>query len=251
MLFRGKSRRRYVHKAPETPKAVLLSLMIYVFVALLLRSFLFEPFNIPSGSMHPNLQEGDYLFVSKYSYGYSRYSFPFAFLPFEGRILETRPQRGDIVVFRLPQDPSINYIKRVIGLPGDRIQVKSGRLYINDLLVRRENIENHVIGSQAYVQYEESFGLDKKHRIIEIHQDSGELDNTSVYFVPENHYFFMGDNRDNSADSRVETVGFVPFENFVGKAQFIFFSLQYSTRFYEIWKWPSSLRYSRFFKWIE
>ena len=224
--------------------------MIAVLLALLIRTFLFEPFNIPSGSMIPNLLVGDYLFVSKYSYGYGRYSFPFGLANFEGRINAKEPKRGDIVVFRLPSNPSIDYIKRVIGLPGDTVQVKNGRLYINDKEVNRRAVgmtqyDNGSGGRARVMEYVETLPGGTEHTIYEESDDQA-LDNTDQFVVPENHYFMMGDNRDNSQDSRVlDMVGYVPFDNFVGRADFLFFSTNGLADFYEFWKWPWSIRYDR------
>ncbi|MCD8494143.1 MAG: signal peptidase I [Alphaproteobacteria bacterium] len=226
--------------------------LIAVFLAVLIRTFLYEPFNIPSGSMMPTLDVGDYLFVYKPEYGYSRHSFPFSLAPVEGRIWEHEPQRGDVIVFKLPTDTSIDYIKRLVGLPGDTIQVRQGRLYINNQLVPREfverkEVEDRIRGPVEMTQYTETLPGGVKHTIYE-EGDDKPLDNTDVYTVPAGHYFFMGDNRDNSQDSRVENVvGFVPFENLVGKADFIFFSTNGKAGLLEFWKWPWAIRYDRFF----
>lgn len=228
--------------------------LIAVFLALFIRTFFYEPFNIPSGSMKPTLEIGDYLFVHKPSYGYSRFSFPFGFAPIEGRIWSKPPSRGDVIVFKLPTNTGIDYIKRVIGLPGDRIQMRGGRLYINDKLVRRERlrtVEDSENPGQPPVQlteYRETLPGGAQHLIYE-ESDGGPLDNTDVYTVPEGHYFGMGDNRDNSQDSRVTSlVGYIPFENLVGRADFIFFSASNTARFFEVWKWPWAIRYNRFFR---
>ncbi|MCB9982728.1 MAG: signal peptidase I [Rhodospirillales bacterium] len=230
--------------------------MIAVIIALMIRTFLFEPFNIPSGSMKPTLLVGDYLFVNKPSYGYSRYSFPFGLAPLDGRVWDKQPQRGDVIVFKLPTNPRIDYIKRLIGLPGDTIQVRNGRLYINGELVPREAVgikegtgpEDE--GTPMY-HYIETLPGGVVHDIFE-EGDNEPLDNTPVYTVPEGHYFMMGDNRDNSQDSRVrEAVGFVPYENLVGRADFLFFSTNGEAGLFEIWKWPWALRYNRFFNDID
>ncbi len=224
---------------------------IAVLLALLIRTFLYEPFNIPSGSMKPTLEVGDYLFVSKPSYGYSRYSFPFGLAPIEGRIFDELPQRGDIIVFKLPSNPGIDYIKRLVALPGETVQVLNGRLYINRELVPREMVglrrieENGV--SVNMKEYIETLPGGIVHRIYE-ETDDRPLDNTREFVVPEGHYFFMGDNRDNSQDSRVQQfVGFVPYENIVGKADFLFFSVNGEASLFEIWKWPWAIRYDRIF----
>ena len=224
--------------------------------ALVVRTFLFEPFNIPSGSMIPTLLVGDYLFVSKYTYGYSKHSFPFSPSLFSGRIFQSEPERGDVAVFKLPTDNTTDYIKRIVGLPGDRIQVISGILHINGKPVIRRRIADfdYEIGggrSRKVVRYREVLPSGYTHPIIEMERDSGYLDNTPVYTVPRGHYFMMGDNRDNSQDSRVlHKVGFVPAENLVGKAQFLFFSTNGTARLWEVWKWPFSIRYGRLFNTI-
>jgi signal peptidase I len=203
--------------------------------------------------MIPTLLIGDYLFVSKYSYGYSRFSFPLSLPLFEGRILGSEPERGDVAVFRLPRDTNIDYIKRVIGLPGDRVQMRQGRLYINGQLVPRRKIadyqDQNASGSKLRFQrYVETLPGGVEHVIIEAN-DRGLYDNTREYVVPPGHYFMMGDNRDNSADSRAD-VGFVPLENFVGRAEFTFYSFEDSTSAWEIWKWPTSIRWGRLFQTI-
>ena len=225
-----------------------------IVVALIIRTFLFEPFNIPSGSMKPNLLIGDYLFVSKYSYGYSRYSLPFGMPLIPGpRVMEHDPHQGDVAVFKLPTDPSTDYIKRVIGLPGDHIQMKLGRLYINGVRVPREQtgvvMDERGDGEEVRMTvYNETLPNGVKHVIFE-EGDNGPLDNTVEYVVPQGHYFMMGDNRDNSQDSRVtEQVGPVPLENFVGRAERIFFSTNGYAHFWELWKWPFTVRYTRLLK---
>lgn len=220
-------------------------------IALAIRSLIFEPYNIPSSSMVPTLLIGDYLFVSKYDYGYSRHSFPLSVpLVPRGRIFADEPQRGDIVIFKLPTDNKTDYIKRVIGLPGDRIQMAGGRLYINDKLVEREKIaeEDWVVeveGLVHYTKYLETLPNGVQHLIYE-QGDNKILDDTDVFTVPENHYFMMGDNRDNSSDSRI--FGFVPAQNLEGKARFIFYSNNGTGAFWQFWKWGDSLRLERFFK---
>ncbi|MBM3599369.1 MAG: signal peptidase I [Alphaproteobacteria bacterium] len=227
-----------------------------VLIALVIRTLLFEPFNIPSGSMIPNLLIGDYLFVSKYSYGYSRHSLPFSPPVFSGRILSGSPERGDVAVFKLPRDSKTDYIKRIIGLPGDRIQVIKGVLHVNGQPVRRERIEDFAYdegGRTVRVpQYVETLPNGRKHRIIEIQGDQGGLDNTDIYIVPPGQFFAMGDNRDNSQDSRVlSAVGFVPAENLVGKAQILFFSHNGSASFWQVWKWPGAIRFTRLFRSVD
>ena len=220
-------------------------------IAIGIRTVAFEPFNIPSGSMIPTLLVGDYLFVSKYSYGYSRYSLPFGPGLFEGRILGSLPKRGDVAVFKLPRDTSQDYIKRVIGLPGDRIQVRNGILNLNGQPVRREFLGPYVAegdGPRMTVRlFREILPNDVSHLIIE-QTDDGPLDNTPEFRVPDGHVFTMGDNRDNSLDSRVpNAVGFVPVENLVGRAEFIFFSVDGSAEWWEVWAWPFAIRWSRLF----
>ena len=212
--------------------------------------------------MVPTLLVGDYLFVSKFSYGYSRYSLPFGLPLIPGRIFFTEPKRGDVVVFKLPHDTEVDYIKRIIGLPGDKIQMRAGRLYINDQMVERERIEDYLVrGDRAgqlarAARYVETLPGGKKHEIIELMGDNGPLDNTKVYTVPQGSYFAMGDNRDNSLDSRVPPdapqpgVGYIPKANLVGRAEFLFFSTDGSAAIWEFWKWPGALRIQRFFSGI-
>jgi signal peptidase I len=218
-------------------------------IALVIRTLLFQPFNIPSGSMKATLLIGDYLFVSKYSYGYSHYSLPLSPNLFSGRILGSEPQRGDVVVFRLPKDDSTDYIKRVIGLPGDRIQMKDGVLYINGAAVKKERIENFLDdeNNESVRRFRETLPNGVVYEVLDL-QDNGFLDNTQEYLVPQGHYFMMGDNRDNSTDSRVlSAVGYVPFENLIGRAQIIFFSIGDGEPAWHIWSWPWSVRWSRLF----
>ncbi|MCC9622949.1 signal peptidase I [Thalassospira sp. MA62] len=222
-----------------------------IVIALAVRTFAFEPFNIPSGSMIPTLLVGDYLFVSKYSYGYSKHSMPFSLPVIPGRIFSSEPERGDVVVFKLPADPSQDYIKRVIGLPGDTVQVRGGRLYINNKLVERERIEDYILTdgtgqSAAVPQYLETLPNGKVHRILELFGDQGPSDNTEAFTVPEGHFFMMGDNRDNSADSRAfpSRFRFVPIENLVGRAEFLFYSKDSSQPIYDF----SSIRFERLFR---
>ena len=226
--------------------------IVAVLLALVIRTFLFEPFNIPSGSMLPTLKVGDYLFVSKPAYGYSKASFPFGLSFFDGRMMPENPKRGDVVVFKLPSNPSIDYIKRVIGLPGETIQVVRGRLYINGNIVEREPVgllreENPGLHSVTLMEYIETLPDGTLHRIWE-ESDNGDLDNTDVYRVPDGHYFMMGDNRDNSQDSRVQSlVGYVPFENFVGRADRLFFSIDETAHLLKPWTWFGGIRYDRIF----
>lgn len=228
------------------------TIIIAVFLALLIRTFLYEPFNIPSGSMKPTLLVGDYLFVSKPAYGYSRYSFPFGMAPIDGRIMEEHPQRGDVVVFKQPHNHYIDYIKRVIALPGETVQTRNGRLYINGKIVPRESlgmkrVEDEHRGEVVMHEYLETLPGNVIHNIYE-ETDDRPLDNTEVFKVPEGHFFVMGDNRDNSLDSRApNAVGFVPFELLVGQADFIFYSTNGYAGLFEVWKWPWTVRYDRIF----
>jgi len=218
-------------------------------LALVIRSFLFQPFSIPSGSMRPTLLEGDYLFVSKYAYGYSKNSFPFSPNLFSGRVWSAEPLRGDVVVFKFPPNPKLDYIKRVIGLPGDKIQMVNGELNINGVAVKREKtgvIDDVDVTEQAgpVDVYRETLPSGVSYDTLDIDPNSA-TDNTREFVVPAGHYFMMGDNRDNSSDSRL-SVGFVPHENLVGRANRIFFSISDGASPLEVWKWPSSVRLDRF-----
>ena len=230
------------------------SILIAIFIALLIRSFIFEPFNIPSGSMKPNLLVGDFIFVSKYSYGFSKHSLPFSIPLIPGKFFSHIPERGDVVVFKTPENNRTDYIKRVIGLPGDKIQIKNGIILINGSEILRKKLNDFIdtdnkTSNKRVRMYNEYF-FNKEINILDI-TDNGIADNTQLFNVPENHFFVMGDNRDNSQDSRfISTVGFIPYENLVGKAQFIFFSLE-NARFLQIWKWPNSIRYERIFQKIQ
>ncbi|PRD45850.1 signal peptidase I [Phyllobacterium phragmitis] len=228
----------------ETLSVVVQALVL----ALIIRTLLFQPFSIPSGSMRPTLLEGDYLFVSKFSYGYSHFSLPFSPDLFSGRIWASQPKRGDIVVFKLPSDTSIDYIKRVVGLPGDRIQMRQGVLYINDVPVKREKvgeINNPDITEQnrPVAVYRETLPDGVSYDTLDLAPNSIG-DDTRVFEVPAGHYFMMGDNRDNSLDSRF-TVGYVPFENLVGRANLIFFSIADGASPLELWRWPADIRLGR------
>ncbi len=235
-------------------KELFKTLLIAGSIAIFFRSIFFEPFNIPSGSMIPTLLVGDYLFVSKYSYGYSKYSFPFGLLPIKDRVLYKTPQRGDVIVFRKPGNETIDYIKRLVALPGDTVQVKGGILYINSKKAKRIKtnigIMKNVLGEEKVTQYDEVFEGSKNHKIIEA-SDNDLFDNTGLYKVPAKHFFFMGDNRDNSIDSRTPEVGFVPMRNLIGKAEIIFFSHDGAASIFEFWKWHKAIRFSRIGKAIE
>jgi len=230
----------------EGLKGFLKTLTLAIFLAVTIRSFLFEPFHIPSGSMKPGLLVGDYIFVSKRSYGYSKFSFPFSsFNLFHGRILSDEPKRGDVVVFRYPKDTSVNYIKRIVGLPGDTIRVTDGVLYVNGEMISKKFIANFIDDDMTRVPM---FGeiIDGK-RYLVLDQGQTPQDNTGDYVVPAGHYFAMGDNRDNSQDSRFQNeVGFVPQENLVGRAVIIFFSIK--EPIWEFWKWGESIRFNRILK---
>jgi signal peptidase I len=233
----------------ETGKTVVYAVLI----ALGIRTLAFEPFNIPSESMLPTLLVGDYLFVSKYSYGYSRHSIPLSPPLFEGRVFARPPERGDVAVFKLPRDNKTDYIKRIVGLPGDRLQMRGGVLYINDQPVKRERVADFVyrdrMGNPYRIpRYRETLPNGASYDTLDL-IENGEHDNTKVYAVPPGHYFAMGDNRDNSLDSRVETgVGLVPAENLVGRAEILFFSTDGTARLWEFWKWPMATRFSRLFR---
>jgi signal peptidase I len=237
---------------PETKagglRETIRTLVYALLIALAVRTLAFEPFNIPSGSMKPTLLVGDYLFVSKYAYGYSRYSLPLGLPLFSGRIFGRLPERGDVVVFKLPSDNKTDYIKRVIGLPGDRIQVIGGRLHLNGKPVEIEPagvfVEPDDGPPGGIPMFTETLPNGRQHPILEM-TDHGMLDDTGVYEVPEGHIFAMGDNRDNSLDSRVRDVGYIPVENLIGRAEIMFFSVSGGTRIWEIWKWPFAIRYDR------
>ncbi len=230
-----------------------------VAIAIVIRIFLFQPFNIPSGSMIPTLLVGDYLFVSKYSYGYSKYSFPFGLNLFQGRFPDWAPERGDVVVFKTPRDNSTDYIKRLVGLPGDRIQMIGGVLNINGQPVKRERVADVVEDTkcgpnQVVHQYREILPNGRSYLTQKLSETCkigrfGAADNTEVFVVPPKHYFMMGDNRDDSADSRFSTedngVGYVPAENLEGRARILFFSIDESASWFAPWRWPFEIRWSR------
>ena len=227
-------------------KALLWALLI----AGVIRTSAIEPFKIPSGSMKPNLLVGDFLFVSKWDYGYSRYSFPFGLAPFSGKIMEKSPNRGDVIVFKLPGQENINYVKRLVGLPGETIKVVDGLIYI-----KKQGFDDF----EVIDQIEDGLFLDDQYK-VNINQlvesgykilnltDNGPLDYTPEYIIPDNKFFFMGDNRDNSSDSRVMSgVGFVPKENIIGRVWFIWFSVDTDFRLSRFWTLPLHIRYDRLF----
>jgi signal peptidase I len=233
----------------ETVSVIVQALLL----ALVIRTLLFQPFSIPSGSMRPTLLEGDYLFVTKWAYGYSRHSLPFSPNLFSGRIWGSDPERGDVVVFKFPPNPSLDYIKRVIGLPGDRVQVKEGVLFINGEAVPRTKtgqIDNPDITEQnrPIDVYRETLPNGVSYDTLDLTTRSPG-DDTREFVVPAGHYFMMGDNRDNSTDSRF-SVGFVPKENLVGRANIIFFSIAEGASPLEVWKWPTLMRPSRLFNFV-
>ncbi|UMM64594.1 signal peptidase I [Aristophania vespae] len=252
--------------------------LIIIVGVFFIRSLLIEPFNIPSGSMIPTLQIGDFVAVSKYSYGYSRYSFPFSLPLFEGRIFGSMPHRGDVAVFRYTQDTSIDYIKRVIGLPGDHIRLEDGKLYINDREVPRDNLGHYAVNDEndrllSGTRYLENLPREDgkkivKHEILKMREDD-EANNTKEYVVPAGCLFMMGDDRDDSADSRFQggretgkcaapagndflkatdkDLGFVPTENLIGRAQRVMFSIDLKHPSWAFWYWPTEIRWGRTF----
>jgi len=229
------------------------TLFYALFIAFLIRSFFFQPFYIPSSSMEPNLLIGDRLFVSKFSYGYSRHSFPFSPKIFKGRFFDNKPKRGDIIVFKTPSDNRTDYIKRLIGLPGDIVQIINKDLYLNNKKIVKKKASNSIkinCGNESLesVFFEETLPNGTKY--LAVYRKNGTMMNTDKFIVPDNHYFFMGDNRDCSRDSRfLSSVGYVNFNNLVGKAQIVFFSNDYMKgSFFEFWKWNQSIRFYRMFK---
>lgn len=241
----------------ETVKTIVYAVLI----ALGIRTVAYEPFNIPSESMLPTLLVGDYLFVSKFSYGYSRHSLPLSLplVPGPGRLFSGMPERGDVAVFKLPRDNSTDYIKRIIALPGDRIQVRGGALFLNGEPVKRERADDFVrrgrFGQvERMPQFVETLPNGKSYRTLDL-RNGTDTDDTREFVVPAGHFFAMGDNRDNSVDSRIAPeqggVGFVPVENLVGRADFLFFSTDGTARWWEVWGWLGAVRYSRLFRPVE
>ena len=221
-----------------------------ILIAFFIRTFLLQPFTIPSGSMLPNLLVGDYLFVSKYSYGYSKYSIPFSPNIISGRLFDREPTRGDVAVFRLPKDTSIDYIKRIIGLPGDTVKVLKGVVYVNNRPLDQSLFETDYKYYKYYNPDKVLIESIEDKSYVTLNLDSESIgDNTGTYIVPKNHYFMMGDNRDNSLDSRfIEQVGYVPYENLIGRAEFLFFSSDRSIPLWKIWQWHKKYRLDRVFK---
>ncbi len=219
---------------------------------LIVRTVVAEPYRVPSPSMVPTLLIGDELIASKFAYGYGKYSSPIGLMPdFSGRLFGKTPERGDVVVFRLPRDPATTYVKRLIGLPGDRIQMRAGRLYINDVIVPRRAVgtfDNATLYLETLPA--SSGGGGREHELVEI-SDSDRYDDTPQYVVPSKHYFMMGDNRDNSLDSRIAAadggVGFVPEENLVGRADLVLLSRDPAVSWLDIAEWPRALRLARLF----
>ncbi|MBR4806260.1 MAG: signal peptidase I [Alphaproteobacteria bacterium] len=272
-----------------------------ILIAIIFRSLFLEPFNIPSGSMIPSLHIGDHIFITKWSYGYSRYSFPFgSWKLWNGRVFGKTPKMGDVIVFRNPANESLDYVKRLVGLPGDTIQVKKGRLYINGEMMERKDPRPYVVatlpkslrsvgyyrdnmmvkGNKIWVdnepakfnytieyksddlcryneglcgvfdatEYTEVLPNGVEHSILEF-TDSGPMDNTAEYVVPEKHLFFMGDNRDNSNDSRAD-VGFVPMDYVLGRVWAVWYSHNYAAPMLMVWNWNAKMRWDRFGKGI-
>ncbi|MEN3973549.1 signal peptidase I [Emcibacter sp. SYSU 3D8] len=261
---------------PAKPKAksafseFVSTIVVAVLIALAFRTVAYEPFNIPSGSMYPTLWIGDYLLVSKFSYGYSQHSLPMSIIPFNGRILEQQVTRGDVAVFKRPADNKTDFIKRIVGLPGDKIEMIGGALYLNDQPVKREQIADFSMGEAGieggnliYKQMRETLPNGVSYNTLDCAYFPGTkdciesaADNLGPFLVPEGHYFAMGDNRDNSADSRFSTqagVGYLPAENLVGRADILFFSTcgQYcDAPLWKPWNWFGAIRYGRIFNLI-
>jgi len=222
---------------------------------LIVRTVVAEPYRVPSPSMVPTLLVGDELIGSKFAYGYGKYSSPIGLMPdFSGRLFGEAPERGDVIVFRLPRDPSTTYVKRLIGLPGDRIQMQEGRLYINGVIVPRRAIgpfTNGVGGRGiASTLYVETLPNGREHEVVEI-SDAEEHDDTPSFVVPPKHYFMMGDNRDNSLDSRIAAedggVGFVPEDNLVARADLVLLSRDPAVGWFDVAEWPHAFRFARLF----
>lgn len=239
-------------KKPSELRETIIVIIEALVIAFVFRSFFYQPFSIPTASLQPSMMIGDYFVASKFTWGYGRYSFSPVEVPIQGRIFGREPNRGDIAVFR-PVPQKDDYVKRIVGLPGDTIQMKQGRLYINDVMVEREFIERSTdkdsFGTVLPVLvYKEILPNGVSHLIHEI-SDKSRMDNTSEYLVPEGHYFMMGDNRDRSQDSRfLSAVGYVPASNLIGKAEARFFSVEDNVPPWQIWQWPTKLRLDRMFQ---
>ncbi len=239
-------------KKQESLGEILRTVIYAILIAVVLRTVAYEPFVIPSGSMLPTLLMGDYVFVSKFSYGYSKHSMPFSPPVLSGRIFESPVKRGDVVVFKLPTDNSTDYIKRIVGLPGDRLQVRDGQLFINGAAVPRKFVRDVAVRKRTgdYVRaklYRETLPNGVRHMTL----DEGRTfaDNTKIYEVPAGHYFAMGDNRDDSTDSRfLNEVGYIPEVNLVGRAEIFFFSVNHKAALWEFWRWHLSIRFGRLFE---
>lgn len=235
-------------KSEPSLRDSIISVIIIILLNFAFRSIAYEPFRIPSGSMKPNLLIGDYIWVAKYSYGYSKYSFLLSPFDFDGRIFFRKPSRGDIIVFK-PKDVKSDekiYVKRLIGLPGDQIQIKNRILYINDTPIERSYIGEFVDDNgEVLHEYQETYPSGLTYKVLASHQED-QMDNTGIYKVPEGHYFFLGDNRNNSGDSRIlSRIGYIPEENLLGQVKMVFFSTKAS--WWEFWKWFTNLDTARFF----
>jgi signal peptidase I len=268
-MARGAAKKAKKGGLGETTRFLLLLFLL----ALLLRSFIVAPFSIPSGSMLPRMMIGDYLFVAKWPYGFSRYSIPFGLLSFQGRFFEETPARGDVAVFRDPAGGNEDIVKRVIGLPGDRIQMRSGTLHLNGKPVPKVRMADYlmpitpnspcryvaaerarVVSGEAgkrfcaFARYRETLPGGRSYDVLDQMQD-GQADDTAVFRVPQRHFFMMGDNRDDSLDSRfpiqMEGIGFVPADNLIGRALITFFSTDGSAEWLKPWTWFSAARGER------
>jgi signal peptidase I len=232
------------------------SLFYAIVIAIIIRSLIFQPFFIPSSSMEPTLLVGDRIFVSKYSYGYSKHSFPFSPPIFDKRIFSSTPNRGDVIVFKTPSDNRTDYIKRLVGLPGDNIQFIDGDLFINSNQVfktLKSSTDIIFCGNKSFPvnTFQELMPNGKKH--VSVYSKKYSFQNSDKFIIPSKHYFFLGDNRDCSKDSRyLASVGYVHEDNLVGKAQIIFFSSDFKVAsIFKFWKWNKSIRINRFFKKIK
>jgi signal peptidase I len=240
------------------------SLFYLILLALCIRVLIFEPFHIPSGSMRNTLVEGDYVFSTKYDYGYSKHSFMISMNLFSGRVLSSEPERGDVIIFRPPHNMGLRYIKRLIGLPGEKIELKNGVVFVNDIPLKREFVRSYSEDEYFFDEFFEILPSGKRYKVKQIKMinlpnyaisDLTSSNNFGPFFIPEGQYFFLGDNRDQSADSRF-ALGSVPFENFISKARFVLFSFKENLfldnpisldQFSQIWKWIRSFKTERFF----